>query len=254
MLGPRSLADPNQFRRGAPANARATVLWSSGHGFPLVRPDISKVIAYIDLEVRQAGGAFDRYVDSGLGSGRAFYLLFIISALKGLPGRIYRLAIGARSGVISGGAGLVTACSGGSFRVEPALSCPLASGVCGCRCRYRACRLRYRRRCSFVALAPAALSANDLRDRAAEHGEGIADPRAHLQGRVRARNLERGQNRPLRAAQDIPDLPLVGRAWSKNQAGRPPGAGRILHNHARPDESQFQLLSCDQHRFSQQLR
>ena len=104
------------------------------------------------------------------------------------------------------------------------------------------------------ALAPAALAANDLGDRAAEHEQGIADPRSHLQGRVRARGLEGRPERPHGAAQDLSDLPLVGRPRPQGQARRPPGAGGLLYDHAEPDESEFQLLPLHQHGLPERLR
>ena len=60
--------------------------------------------------------------------------------------------------------------------------------------------------------------------------------------------------RPIRAAEDLSDLPLVGRSRPEDQGRRPPGARGLLHHHARADESEFQLLSRLQHRFSEHLR
>jgi len=49
-------------------------------------------------------------------------------------------------------------------------------------------------------------------------------------------DLEAGQCRPLRAFEDLSDLPLVGRAWPQGQVGRPAGAGGLLYDHPGPDE------------------
>src|SRR5581483_862592 len=87
-----------------------------------------------------------------------------------------------------------------------------------------------------------------------EDAENLADRRARLQGRGGARSLETGQQRLFPAPQDLSDLPVVGRSRAEIVGGRPSGAGRLLYDHARVDESQFRLLSCDQHRIPQQLR
>ncbi len=80
----------------------------------------------------------------------------------------------------------------------------------------------------------------------------FADPGADLQGRSGARSLEGGQDRAIRAAAYLSDLPLVGRIRAQDQGRRPPGAGGLLHHHPRPDESELQLLSRDQHRLPEQ--
>src|SRR5215813_4354323 len=97
--------------------------------------------------------------------------------------------------------------------------------------------------------APAALAAPTKED-----AEAFADPCAHLQGRGGTRSLEAGHYRPLPARQNLSDLPVVGRSWAEVASGRPSGSGGVLYSYARVDESQFQLLSCDQHRLPQQLR
>src|SRR6185437_8312126 len=84
--------------------------------------------------------------------------------------------------------------------------------------------------------------------------EGIADPGPHLQGRIRARSLEAGYHRPLRVAQSLSDLPLVRRPRPEGQRRRPSGTRGLLHDHARPDEPELQLLPRDQYRLPQRLR
>ncbi len=44
--------------------------------------------------------------------------------------------------------------------------------------------------------------------------------------------------------EDLSDLPLVGRSWPQGPRRRPSGAGRLLFDHAGPDESAIGLLSC----------
>src|SRR3954465_15941505 len=66
--------------------------------------------------------------------------------------------------------------------------------------------------------------------------------------------MEAGSLRPLRAAQDLSDLPLVGRSRTQGPRGRPPGAGRLLYDLAGTDESAVGLLSLLQHRLSERLR
>ena len=46
---------------------------------------------------------------------------------------------------------------------------------------------------------------------AEENAEALTGPRADFQGRGRARGLEAGQHGPLPVAQDLSDLPVVGR-------------------------------------------
>src|SRR5262249_46247432 len=87
-----------------------------------------------------------------------------------------------------------------------------------------------------------------------EDAEAFADPCAHFQGRGGTGSLEAGHYRPLPARQNLSDLPVVGRSWAEVASGRPSGSGGVLYSYARVDESQFQLLSCDQHRLPQQLR
>ena len=87
-----------------------------------------------------------------------------------------------------------------------------------------------------------------------EDAETFTDPRAHFQGRSGARSLEAGHHRAFPDPQDLSDLPVVGRSRAEVAGGRPPGSRGVLYGYARVDESQFQLLSRDQHRLPQQLR
>src|SRR3954449_11025019 len=66
--------------------------------------------------------------------------------------------------------------------------------------------------------------------------------------------MEAGSLRPLRAAQDLSDLPLVGRSRTQGPRGRPPGAGRLLYDLTGTDESAVGLLSLLQHRLSERVR
>src|SRR5580704_9208853 len=86
-----------------------------------------------------------------------------------------------------------------------------------------------------------------------EHAKAFPDPHPHLQGRIRARSLEAGYHRPFRAAQGLSDLPLVRRSRSEDHRRRSSGTGGLLYDHARPDESELQLLSRDQYRVSERL-
>src|SRR4029077_6560430 len=79
-------------------------------------------------------------------------------------------------------------------------------------------------------------------------------PCAPFQGRGGARSLETGHHRPFPDPQDLSDLSVVGRSWAEAAGGRPSGSRGVLCSYARVDESQLQLLSCDQHRLPQQLR
>src|SRR6266516_7752761 len=87
-----------------------------------------------------------------------------------------------------------------------------------------------------------------------EDAKTFTDPCAHFQGRGGTRNLEAGYHRPFPDPQDLSDLSVVGRSCDQDARGRPSGSRGVLYSYARADESQFQLLSCDQHRFPQQLR
>src|SRR5262249_21953804 len=87
-----------------------------------------------------------------------------------------------------------------------------------------------------------------------EHAKAFADPCAPFQGRGGARSLETGHHRPFSATQDLSDLSVVGRSWAEVAGGRPSGSGGVLYSYAEVDESQLQLLSCDQRRLPQQLR
>src|SRR5258708_34562595 len=66
--------------------------------------------------------------------------------------------------------------------------------------------------------------------------------------------MEAGSLRPLWAAQDLSDLPLVGRSRPEGARRRPPGAGRLLCDLAGADESAVGLLSLVQYRLSQRVR
>ena len=99
------------------------------------------------------------------------------------------------------------------------------------------------------ATARAALAAPTKED-----AKAFTDPHAHFQGRGGARSLETGHHRPFPDPQDLSDLSVVGRSWAEVAGGRPSGSRGVLYGYARVDESQLQLLSCDQHRLPQQLR
>src|SRR6266446_4891200 len=77
---------------------------------------------------------------------------------------------------------------------------------------------------------------------------------APFQGRGGARSLETGHHRPFPDPQDLSDLSVVGRSWAEVAGGRPSGSRGVLYSYTRVDESQLQLLSCDQRRLPQQLR
>src|SRR5205085_7091215 len=63
-----------------------------------------------------------------------------------------------------------------------------------------------------------------------------------------------GSLRSLRAAQDLSNLPLVGRSRTQGARGRSPGAGRFLFDHAGPDESAVGVLPVIQYRLPQCVR
>src|SRR6185503_4440020 len=60
--------------------------------------------------------------------------------------------------------------------------------------------------------------------------------------------------RRIRAAEDLSDLPLVGRSRPEETRRRPAGAGGLLHHQPRADESAVQLLPGVQYRLSERLR
>ena len=97
--------------------------------------------------------------------------------------------------------------------------------------------------CEPTASPPTAARCAPLSDKmrrrapSQEHGQGVADPRPPVQGRVGARGLEAGSRRPIRAAEDLSDLPLVGRSRAEEQGRRPPGARRASTPSPRADES-----------------
>ena len=137
--------------------------------------------------------------------------------------------------------------------------CLFAHELCCVRCW---CRPRSPSRSPLpgaVARRPSAATCNLVgtcpgRAQGQEDGEGLSDPRAHLQGGIRTRGLEAGRQRALRAVSLLSDLPLFGRAGSQDQDRRPPGAGGLLHHHARPDESEFEPISRDQYRLPECVR
>ena len=51
----------------------------------------------------------------------------------------------------------------------------------------------------------------------------------------------------------LSDLPLVRRSRPENHRRRPSGTGRLLHDHARPNESELKLLSRNQYRLPERL-
>src|ERR1700704_3902746 len=87
-----------------------------------------------------------------------------------------------------------------------------------------------------------------------KHAKIFAHPCAPLQGRGGARSLETGHHRPFPDPQGLSDLSVVGRSWAEVAGGRPSGSRGFLQSYTRVDESQLQLLSCDQRRLPQQLR
>src|SRR5271169_4376425 len=99
------------------------------------------------------------------------------------------------------------------------------------------------------ATARAALAAPTKKD-----AKIFAHHCAPFQGRGGARSLETGHHRPFPDPQDLSDLSVVGRSWAEVAGGRPSGSRGVLYNCTRVDESQLQLLSCDQRRLPQQLR
>src|SRR6202167_2729982 len=66
--------------------------------------------------------------------------------------------------------------------------------------------------------------------------------------------MEAGSLRPLRAIEDVSDLPLVGRPRTEGQGRRPPGPGGLLFDHTGADEPAVGVLSVVQHRLPQRLR
>ena len=101
---------------------------------------------------------------------------------------------------------------------------------------------------------PAGPAETHRRDGREGHGSAIADAGPAVQAGSRARGLEAGSLRPLCAAEDLSDLPLVGRPRTQGPRRRPPGAGRLLLDHAGADEPAVGLLPLVQHRLSQRLR
>ena len=145
--------------------------------------------------------------------------------------------------------------NGGESRVESLLVLgPGRVGLGGARRRRDARRLRDRRHRLFHARAAAALAVDACRARAQAHAQGIADPGSTVQGGGGARSLEGGRHRTVRSLKDLPDLPLVGGAGAQGQAGRPPGARGLLHDHTGAAQSELPLLSCRRHRLSQHVR
>src|SRR5277367_968310 len=87
-----------------------------------------------------------------------------------------------------------------------------------------------------------------------EDAQTFANRSARFQGRSRTRSLEAGHHGPFPDFQDLSDLSVVGRSWSEIASRRPSDSRGILYHHAKIDESEFKLLSCDQHWLSQQIR
>src|SRR5207245_7436810 len=87
-----------------------------------------------------------------------------------------------------------------------------------------------------------------------EDAKTFTDPCAHFQGRGGTRGLEAGHHRPFPDPQDLSDLSVVGRSWAEVAGGRPSGSRGALCSYTRVDESQLQLLSCDQRRVPQTIR
>src|SRR5271167_4618853 len=82
-----------------------------------------------------------------------------------------------------------------------------------------------------------------------EDAQTFANRSARFQGRSRTRSLEAGHHGPFPDFQDLSDLSVVGRSWSEIASRRPSNSRGILYHHAKIDESEFKLLSCDQHWF-----
>ena len=100
----------------------------------------------------------------------------------------------------------------GEFAFEPKPARPHAFGLRRDLRGSPAVRLQHRRRPADEREGgPAASGKSRCGDRVQEHGQGISDPDPRVQGRVRTRGLEAGSHRALRAAEELSDLPLVGR-------------------------------------------
>ena len=124
----------------------------------------------------------------------------------------------------------------GSIAFEPQPARSRLDGLGGLARRHRAGRLQYvvRRPLPMTRALPGRLSEKMVDEIEAKNMPiRIADPGPCLQGRIRARSLEAGSHRPLRVAQDLSDLPLVGRTRAQDQGRRPPGARGLLQHHAR---------------------
>src|SRR6266487_2989029 len=84
----------------------------------------------------------------------------------------------------------------------------LAAGTDSLRCNHRARRVPDRHAPS--PRAPAIVAADAGEARAEAHAYGLADSNPPVQGRIGDRGLETRYQWPLRFAQDLSDLPLVG--------------------------------------------
>src|SRR5262249_20846122 len=71
--------------------------------------------------------------------------------------------------------------------------------------------------------APTFVPANAGAARTEPYAGRLADSHSPLQGRIGGRDLETRRQRPLRFAQGLSDLPVVGRPWPEDQGRRPPG-------------------------------
>src|SRR4029078_5779915 len=103
------------------------------------------------------------------------------------------------------------------------------------------------------AAAGPAVRKTTRRNGGEKYGQGLSDPRPHLQRRGGDVGLEKEPRRRLCTPEDLPDLQMVGRSRTEEEGRRPAGARGLLHHHARADESEFQLLSRGPHTLSTSL-
>jgi len=105
---------------------------------------------------------------------------------------------------------------GWGYCIDPRQAGPRASAIGGPRRLVDAGRVPRRRRLSVADQGDErAVAADAGAAPTEEYAEGIPDPRAHLQGRVGARSLEAGHDRPLPAAQSVSDLPVGPAIWGR---------------------------------------
>ena len=117
------------------------------------------------------------------------------------------------------------------------------------------CRLRqFLSRSELCAISAADFQRHACQDGGARHHALLADGHPDLQEGGRARNLEDEVERRICAAQDLPDVSLVGAARSEEARRRHAGAGRLLLDRAGADEPQFPLLSGVQRRIPERIR